>query len=196
MMVVVGVMVIAILAAVAMPTLGESVRFNDAQRTAEMLNSLSLSLYNSNSALGNPGFAQWAGQYPSALNQLEFQITTAQTSCLGARYKSTAASKWATSGQPPYSPLSVVPQVGVTTPLGVIRDTIIKTTSPSNTWVELHIDSLSTVDANNLDIAVDGAADSTTESSTNLLRYTTEPGTATSAKLHQARYLIPIHGMC
>jgi len=136
-------MIIAVIAAVAVPYLRESNDQMAALRTAQILRTLELDLRNNQNSNGLPGFCQQVGVCPQQLQHLTRQITGADKSaCGGVAYTTTGGasqvSKWIANA--PYSGLPIVVGNGVWTPLGTIHDSVIRVSTGN---VELHIDSMS-----------------------------------------------------
>ena len=137
--IVVTVMIIAVLAAVAVPYLRESNDQMAAVRTAQIFRTLELDLNNfPANKNGVQGFCNWVGICPQQLQQLTRQITIADLACGGAAYKASQVGFWISAA--PYSGLPISPGYGVWTPLGVIHDSVIKVSTGN---FELHIDSMS-----------------------------------------------------
>lgn len=185
--VVVSAAILAIGAAVSIPIFAGYYDNQRATTTRNLLQSLSLSLNNPNAAAGNLGFLSSLGKYPFRISQLTIKVTTNDSSCSHAKYSTTDTTNYNLHGtapvlSPPYSGLPIVQYRGLYTPLGWVHDTVVKGATPG--WVELHIDSVSTDDAQMLDIAVDGSS----TPSTGLLRYATS---TTNANFQLVRYLIP-----
>jgi prepilin-type N-terminal cleavage/methylation domain-containing protein len=189
--IVVSAVILTIIAAVAVPSFSGYYSQKRATDTAGTLNSLALSLNNYNNQVGPLGYLQTVLKYPQRLNHLTNKISTTDKQCSGAAYTGTMVTAWLTRG--PYSGLNIVSGMGVATPLGWVHDSVIKGTqtgtfgSSQSGWVELHIDSLSDTDVQNLDVLVDNAIDSTT----GLIRDSTATATLTSAHLHLVRFLLP-----
>ena len=152
--IVVTVMIIAVIAAVAVPYLRESNDEMAALRTAQILQSLEVDLRNNQNGNGLPAFCQQVGVCPQQLQQLTRQITIAdKRACGGVVYTAGQAGNWITNA--PYSGLPIVAGYGVWTPLGVIHDSVIRVSQGN---IELHIDSMSLNAAIDLDVAVDGVS--------------------------------------
>jgi type II secretory pathway pseudopilin PulG len=137
--IVVTVMIIAVIAAVAVPYLRES---NDAMavvRTVQIFQTLEVDLRNNQNGNGQPAFCQQVGVCPQQLQHLTRQVTVADMrACGGVAYSGGQAGNWITNA--PYSGLPIVAGYGVWTPLGVIHDSVIRVAQGS---IELHIDSVS-----------------------------------------------------
>lgn len=182
--VIVAVVVLTAIAAIMIPTFAGQNTKKAADQTASTLQSLSLSLNNANTALGNVGFLQKVKFYPKYLHHLTTQITRTDARCSGTAYVSADTAAWA--GGAPYSGLSIDAN-GVATPLGWVHDTVFRSAfTPANSYIEVHLDSVSTADVQELDLDIDNSADSTS----GYLRYGTATNTLTSQNLHLVRYLI------
>lgn len=180
--------ILILLAAMTVPSLVSYKNAKDARAVASLLTSLSLSLNNPNGSLGDLGFAQRIGdKYPQQLIDLVAPITTAKFSCSGGAYTTTNVNAWAAGA--PYSNAPIF-LTGIPTPAGSIRDTVY--TSATTNYVELRMDSVETIDAQNIDLAVDLTADSTQ----GVIRYEAEPSAPTNVQLHRIRYLIPKGNGC
>jgi type II secretory pathway pseudopilin PulG len=154
--IVVTVMIIAVLAAVAVPYLRESNDEMSAPRTAQILRTLELDLNNSVAGNGLDGFCKRVGVCPQQLQQLTRQITVAdKRACGGAVYTGGQAGNWIANA--PYSGIPIVPGYGVWTPLGVIHDSVIRISQGD---IEMHIDSMARNAVIDLDVAVDAVSDS------------------------------------
>jgi type II secretory pathway pseudopilin PulG len=183
--IVVTVMIIAVIAAVAVPYLTESTHEMSAVRTAQILRTLELDLNNTSATNGPSGFCATFGLCPQLLHDLTVQIqATELEACNGNAAYGGITGTW--PGNAPYSGLPIAPGNGVWTPLGVIHDSVVKT---SNGNVELHIDSLTLNDAINLDIAVDGSPGTPT---TGQLTYAATPVNTSGQTLELAKYLISV----
>jgi type II secretory pathway pseudopilin PulG len=143
--IVVTVMIIAVIAAVAVPYLRESNDEMAAVRTAQILRTLEVDLLNNQASNGPTGFCQHVGVCPQQLQHLTRQINSADKSaCGGVPYTTVGGGpggqvgKWI--GNAPYSGLPIVAGYGVWTPLGVIHDSVIRVSTGN---IELHIDSVS-----------------------------------------------------
>jgi Tfp pilus assembly protein PilE len=158
--IVVTVMIIAVLAAVAVPYLRESNDEMAAVRTAQILRTLEQDLNNTQDPANGPsGFCVRVTVCPQQLQHLYRAITATDRSACGAVLYTTSGGggggqvgRWTLNA--PYTGLPVSPGYGVWTPLGVIHDSVIKVATGS---IELHMDSVSANAAADLDVAVDGA---------------------------------------
>jgi type II secretory pathway pseudopilin PulG len=185
--------IIGLAAAVAVPAIAGHESISDARATADVFRSLGYSLGNHNVALGNLGFinAITAGtqKYPARLSQLVIQIrsngTTGDHKCGGTNYSGGTASSdsglWAANA--PFSSLLITKNIGVSTALGTIDDTIVKGSGNTAGLVELRMDTVQTSDAENLDMVIDGSLDSTSGQ----LRYVA----GTVAGTHLIKYVLP-----
>lgn len=180
--------ILILLGAMTVPSLVSYKNARDARAVASTLSALSISLNNPNGYLGSLGFIQQIGSYPQNLSHLETPITTAMKSCAGTAYTSTNVSAWAAGA--PYSSAMIIATKGIPTPIGWIRDTVY--TSATTNYVELRIDSVETIDAQNLDLAVDLFQDSTL----GVLRYEADPAAPGNTGLHRVRYLLPAGTGC
>jgi hypothetical protein len=207
--VVVSTVILVVAAAVVVPYLAAQNRRKQAEDTRAILFSLSMSLNTphscivaSNGCVGSPaplrtvsflGFMQRLNsKYPQQLHQLNNKILLTDRSCNGSVYVAADTTLWNPAGAapgasaqwPPYSGLNIVSGKGVLTPMGWVHDSVLKSTTgiPSIAgWVEVHIDSLSLDDVNELDLAIDGSVNATA----GLLRF------AASGSYQLARFLIP-----
>jgi hypothetical protein len=177
-------------AAVIAPSLMGYYNARRAMQTADTLDSLALALNNPVWMNGYPGFLQSIGAYPQQLHALTDSISTTDKQCNGTVYSAAQVTLWKQRDSLPLGPLAftflnIIPGQGVSTPLGWIRDSVIKGTSAAGTagWVELHMDSISLADAQRLDSAVDRTA---VGSTTGLLRYANSP----NAGFQLVRYLV------
>jgi prepilin-type N-terminal cleavage/methylation domain-containing protein len=192
--VVVSVVIIGLIAGVALPGIAGYIAMQRDQTTADTFKSLEFSMTNQNTVLGRLGFinvvittgATPAAGYPSALSQLVNVITTAQTHCSGAVYSATDVTNWAKGA--PYSGLLIAAGQGVSTPLGMIQDAIVKGSGNTAGFIELRLDQVAQQDATNLDLLIDGAADATTGQ----LRYVA----SATAGLFLVKYLLPASYGC
>jgi prepilin-type N-terminal cleavage/methylation domain-containing protein len=215
--VIVSAVILAIAAAVVLPYLADQNRRRNAEDTRDMLYSLSLSLNNAHycaatvaglcptapaitQTVGYEGYVQKVLKYPQRLHQLTTKInTTTERSCSGALYVGGDTLLWnpigaAPSAIPgtfaPYSSLPIVSGKGVYSAMGWIHDSVLKSTTGTPSiagFVEVHIDSLSLDDVQELDEQVDGVGSTGT---TGLLRY------AANGSYQLARFLIsaPVNG--
>jgi type II secretory pathway pseudopilin PulG len=163
--------IIGLAAAVAVPAMVGHASISDARTVAGIFTSLGYSLNNHNVALGDLGFINTikAGtpKYPARLSQLVVQIrsggATGDHKCGGSNYTGGSAGSdsglWAAAT--PFSTLLITRTVGLTTPLGTIPDTVVKGSGNTASLVEIRLDSVQTLDAQNLDMVIDGALDST-----------------------------------
>ena len=155
-------------------------------------------------AAGYQGFVQSVNtKYPQLLHNLTTKPLTTEKSCNNVVWTTAPAASadttlWNPSGTapsgnaaqfPPFSGLAIVAGKGVYTPLGWIHDSVLKSTTgtPSITgFVELHIDSLSLDDVQELDQVIDGSVSGTA----GLLRF------ATNGSFQLARFLVtaPLNG--
>src|SRR3990172_2258736 len=129
----IALVILGLLAAVASPAVSGYVKRQRAEETGEILVSLGLSLNNNNNAMGTKGFINSVvdtkqsppGKYPSRLRDLTIAITTTVAThrdCAGAAYPAAGVTAWTANA--PFSGLLINPGVGVTTPMGVIRDSV------------------------------------------------------------------------
>jgi prepilin-type N-terminal cleavage/methylation domain-containing protein len=213
--VIVSVVILAVAAAVAVPYLAAQNRRADAESTRDILFSLSVSLSNPHTctvvvappcpalpavtrSIGYQGFMQHvSSKFPQQLHQLTTKIALTDRSCNGNVYVAADTVAWNPIGAAPgaaakfapYSGLPIVSGNGVFTPLGWVHDSVLKSTTGTPSiagWVELHIDSLSVDDVQELDQVIDGSVSGTT----GLLRF------AASGSYQLARFLIsaPVNG--
>jgi hypothetical protein len=206
--VVVSVVILVVAAAAVVPYLAAQNRRKQAEDTRDILFSLSMSLNNPHTctavfspscpalpatsrSIGYQGFMQHVTKYPQQLHQLTTKILLTDRSCNGSLYVAADTVAWNPAGVAPgaagkfapYSGLSIVTGKGVLTPIGWVHDSVLKSTTGSPSiagWVEVHIDSLSLDDVNELDQVIDGSVGGTT----GLLRF------ATNGSFQLARFLI------
>lgn len=189
--IVVSAVILSVIAAVAVPSLSGFYNQKRAGDAAAVLNSLGLSLNNYNDQVGPIGFMQTVGKYPQRLNHLVNKISVTDKQCSGAVYTAAQVTAWLTRG--PYSGLNIQTGLGVATPFGWVHDSVIKGTktgaagSSQSGWVELHLDSISDTDVQNLDLYIDNVIDSTT----GLIRDSTATGTVVGSHLHLVRFFLP-----
>src|SRR3954469_7199645 len=156
--VVVG-LILAIVAAIIVPSAAGYYNQKRVNDTVTILKSLGVSLNNRNGMADDYGFLQTVLRYPSRLSHLTLAITVADKQCSGAVYTAAQVAAWRAS--PAYPSFNILPLQGVSTPLGWIQDTVVKGTrndatefgSAARGWVELHMDSLSTTDVQAIDLA-------------------------------------------
>lgn len=183
------------IAAVVTPTVSGYLARNRATTVAAILDSINVALNNNNLARGGIGFvntltrAGRAAAYPQTLDPLVRVLKTTDVKCVGpATNKFVAADTVASKAGEPYSNLRITTGVGIATPMGVIRDSVLAGSGSTAGFAELHMDSVRTTDAQNLDLAIDGTADSTT----GRIRYSAATGSP--ADLHFVKYLLPGYG--
>lgn len=194
--VIAAVAIVGIVAFLALPSLENYLAMQRAQTTWDIFRSLNFSLNNNNTALGNVGFVNQlntstnaTAHYPARLSQLVIAITTNDIRCGGPatnKYTTTDVTNWTKAA--PYSGLQITQLVGLSTPIGVIKDSVVQGTGTTAGYVELRIDSVRTTDAANLDLLVDHTSDSTSGQ----VRYS--PATNNPADLHMVKYLLPGYG--
>ena len=162
-----------------------------ATATVTILKSLSLSLNKSNVMGADLGYLQTVLRYPSRLSHLTTLITASDNKCAAGAYNATQIAAW--RAIPSYSNYNIIPLKGVATPVGWIKDTVVKGTqngangSSQKGYVELEIDSLSAADVDAIDLAIDDAVNA----SAGLLRDSTAHGAQPTEDLHLLRFLIP-----
>lgn len=190
---IVAIAIIGLAAAVTVPALAGHAALENAKATAQVFESLGLSLGNHNVALGNVGFIRTitagTAEYPARLSQLVVQIrsngVTGDHKCDGSNYSggggTSDSARWAANA--PFSSLLITRGVGVLTPLGTILDTVAKGSGNTANLVELRLDGVQTSDAENLDMVVDGSLDSTSGQ----LRYVG----GSAAGTHLVKYVLP-----
>jgi hypothetical protein len=191
--VVVGLAVVGVLAAVVVPEVSGYLANRRAVNTAIIFTSLHYSLNNNNTPLGGTGFVNTAreagkdpaGRYPATLTQLVKPITNTDADCSGATYSGNKVNGWLLGG--PFTGLLVTSAIGVTTPMGVIRDGVFVGTGNTVGLIELRMDSVTTQDAENLDFQIDRAFDA----DAGQLRYTLSAAGAGRPDLHLVKYLLP-----
>lgn len=181
--------------AVVTPTVSGYLARNRAATVAGILDSVGVALNNNNIARGGIGFvniltrAGRTAAYPQTLDPLVRVLKTTDVKCAGpASNKFVAADTLASKAGEPYSSIVITPGVGIATPIGVIRDSVLQGSGTTAGFAELHIDSVRTTDAANLDLAIDGTADSTA----GRVRYSAATGNPTD--LHFVKYLLPGYG--
>jgi hypothetical protein len=184
---------IAAFAAIVVPIMAGHQQMLDVTRTRQILQSLEFSIGNgSGSANGGVGFkSTLSGKVPARLSQLVIQITGSNSdqSCTGSGYGGGDQTTWATKA--PYSGLYIPFRVGVSTPIGTIRDTVLPASHPRVPSNELGfmIDSVTPEDAQLLDLLVDGT--SPADSAHGLLVYDKSPSWASRRVVY---YLAAISG--
>lgn len=181
--------IVAVLGAVAMPTLAGYGSFQRAVTAETMLNSLELSL--SNPTGTKSGFFQLEGVYPSHLSMLNVAITGSEKKCATSQtFTNKQVTNWAQGA--PFSGLLIVPWTssgsGVRTPIGVVRDSVYKV---SSSQLAMEIDSVDTEDARNLDFLVDGG---TIDSTTGLDQWGPATGITAGTPLHLVSVLFTNSG--
>jgi prepilin-type N-terminal cleavage/methylation domain-containing protein len=207
--VVVSTVILVVAAAVVVPYLAAQNRRKQAEDTRTILFSLTMSLNTphscivaSNGCVGSPAplrTASYLGilqrvnsKYPQQLHHLTTKIPLTERSCNGSLYVAADTVAWnpvgaapgGSSQWPPYSGVPIVTGNGVLTPMGWVHDSVLNSTNGVTSipgWVEVHIDSLSLDDAQELDLAVDGSISPTA----GLLRF------AANGSYQLARFLIP-----
>jgi hypothetical protein len=182
--------ILVIIIAVALPNLAGYNNQKRVNETAAILNSLATALNNPQVGPEGRGFLQMDStgttrKYPQKLSHLTIKITTADKQCATASTVYLGAdtiywNRWA-----PFSDINIIPNQGVATPLGWIRDSVVKGAAGAGTagWVELHLDSLARDDARALDLKIDDAIDSLT----GLIRFVNSPSAST---LRFVRFLV------
>ncbi len=192
----IALVILGLLAAVVFPTLSGYAANRRAQETADIFVSLGLSLNNNNNALGTKGFINSVvdtkqsppGKYPSRLRDLTIAITTSTAThrdCAGAAYTAAMVTAWTANA--PFSGLLITPGVGVTTPMGVIRDSVYKGVGSTAGLVELQMDSVKDEDADNLDFFLDKSLDP----NNGRLRYIQSSAGPARPDLHLVKYVLP-----
>ncbi|HWH53661.1 MAG TPA: hypothetical protein VN651_19070 [Gemmatimonadaceae bacterium] len=155
--VVVTLALIAAIAAVAVPVLAGHQQMQDVTEAREILQSLEYSITNSfGSANGATGFWSARNSIPGRLSQLVIPITSSDRKCSGSTYNGGDIGHW--SG--PYSGLYIAFRVGVQTPIGTIRDTVLPVSNPKVPSGDMGfvMDSVTADDARLLDLLVDGTS--------------------------------------
>jgi type II secretory pathway pseudopilin PulG len=202
--IVVALALVGILAAVIGQALAGYAAAQRARTTSEVFTSLGYSLNNGNNPLRNSlsskGFinsvvdlslkAAPYGRYPSRLSQLVVAITTNDADCAGTKYDATKVAAWTANA--PFSDLLITLGVGVTTPMGTIRDSVFPGTGNTANLVEMRLDSVTTQDAENLDFSVDNQYDS----AAGQLRYMQSGAGPTRPNLHLIKYVMPAFTGC
>lgn len=190
--VVVTVAVLAIIVAVAAPNLAGYYNQKRITETAGILGSLAQSLNTVAVNSKSRGFLQMDStaatrKYPQKLSHLVVRIGLTDRQCSAAGTTAYVAADtifWNRWG--PFSTLNIIPDQGVSTPLGWIRDSVVKGSAGAGTVgsVELHMDSLARDDARALDLELDDAIDSTA----GIIRFVNSPSVST---LRLVRFLLP-----
>jgi len=155
--VVVTLALIAAIAAVGVPVLAGHQQMQDVTEAREILQSLEYSITNSfGSANGATGFWSARNNIPGRLSQLVIPITSSDRKCSGSTYNGGDIGHW--SG--PYSGLYIAFRVGVQTPIGTIRDTVLPVSNPKVPSGDMGfvMDSVTADDARLLDLLVDGTS--------------------------------------
>jgi type II secretory pathway pseudopilin PulG len=186
--VLVGVMIVATLAAVALPVVAGASDYKEAQRTALIFRSLDSSLTkptsNANATLGVIGFCvQVNTKCPKRLYSLtsppKGELKCSGSASFTGGNSTSDSAKWIAIA--PFSGLPIVKDKGVLTPLGWIHDTLFRRTdTPAR--ADLHLDSLTFNQVNYLDLILDGTANA----SVGRLQYAEN---LVSASAGQHRYL-------
>jgi hypothetical protein len=164
-----------------------------ARDTASALLSLALSLDNNNVPMGTLGFmnAVWesgkdpAARYPAKLSQLVVPITTSDVDCSATKYSATKVTGWQKNG--PFTGLMLTPGVGINTRVGYIRDSVFVGSGVTAGMIDLRIDSVSTLDVQNIDLYVDHSYDSVRGQ----VRYESSIGAPLDASLHVLKFVLP-----
>lgn len=189
--VVVALAVVAALAAVAVPVVAGHSQMVAVTETREIFQSLEFSITNAaNSPNGAEGFRSVVGNRPpSRLSQLVVPITRSDKRCNGGGFGGGEVNNWPDAS--PYSGLYIAPGIGVQTPIGTIRDTVLPSSSPKvpNGQIGFVMDSVASDDAQLLDLLVDGT--SPPDSANGRLRYDVSPSFASSRIVY---YLTPVPG--
>lgn len=202
--VVVALALVGILAAVISQALAGYAAAQRARSTSDVFTSLGYSLNNENSpmrnSLSSKGFINTVvdlglkaapyGRYPSRLSQLVIAITTADADCAGTKYNANKVAAWTANA--PFSDLLITKGVGVTTPMGTIRDSVYPGSGNTANLVEMQLDSITTQDVENLDFVVDNQYDS----AAGQLRYVQSGAGPTRPNLHMAKYVMPAYTGC
>jgi hypothetical protein len=169
-----------------------------ARDSASALLSLALSLDNNNVPMGTLGFINAvyesgkdpAARYPAKLSQLVVPVTTGDVDCSGTNYSATKVTGWQKNG--PFTALMVTPGVGINTRVGYIRDSVFVGSGVSAGALDLRIDSVATLDVQNIDLYIDHSYDSTRGQ----VRYEASVGAPLDTKLHVLKFVLPIWNGC
>lgn len=180
--------IIALLAAVTMPSLSTFLDRQRAQATADRLEALGVGVAAFAAAVKSspaPTSTVYPGLISELSNQIALNSAASHNSCgTAGTFNATAAANWASNG--PFVSF-YVPAGGLKTPLGIVSDSMVRnpTTATAGT-LSLRILSVDTAEANLLDLVVDGGDGPTAGT----LRYST-----TSARA-DVSYLLPIGAKC
>jgi type II secretory pathway pseudopilin PulG len=202
--IVVALALVGVLAAVIGQALAGYAATQRARATSDLFASLGISLNNRNGQLHNSvsskGFinsvvdlglkAAPYGRYPSRLSQLVIAITTNDFDCAGTKYNANKVAAWTANA--PFSDLLITKGVGVTTPMGTIRDSVYPGSGNTANLVEMRLDSVTTQDAENIDFTVDNQYDS----AAGQLRYMQSGAGPTRPNLHLIKYVLPANTGC
>jgi len=180
--------IIALLAAVTMPSLSTFLDHQRVQATADKLEALGVGVAAFAGAVRSSA-ATTSTVYPGLISELSNQITlnssASHNSCgTTGTFNATATANWSSNG--PFVSF-YVPAGGLKTPMGMVSDSMVRnpTTATAGT-LSLRILSADTADANMLDLAVDGGDGP----SAGTVRYTI------SAARADVSYLLPIGAKC
>lgn len=186
MEVAVAAVLVAVLAAATIPTLNEFLRGREAIATATTLSQLATGISNFKTAVLTGGAG--TNTYPRFISALSNVITSSQHNSCSAAFNSNAVTAWANNG--PFVPFNVPPG-GLSTPLGVIQDSMVRNPGTANVGtlsIRMTIDS---VDALRLDRIIDGGDGP----NAGTLRVTFS-GAGSSARMADVQYLVPVAAKC
>lgn len=155
--------IIAIMAAVLLPALNSQIGKGDAGRVASDL---------TNIQTGAQAFLSDVHRYPASLTHLTTQITTANTDLLGAAYPSTLAAKW----KGPYVQKDAISPSGIGT-----FTTNFGTTTGGNgvNYLSVSLTNVSQADFARIEDLLDEGNQSSTSSTSGLVRYSSTNSTLT-----------------
>lgn len=182
----VATVLVALLAAATIPALNEFMRGREAISTANTLSQLALGISNFKAAVMTAGAG--TNTYPRFISALSNPITTSQHNSCSAAFNAGAVTTWASSG--PFVTFNVPPG-GLSTPLGVVQDSMVRTPNSATAGtlaIRMTIDS---VDAVRLDQVVDGGDGP----NAGTLRMTFS-GSGGAARTADVQYLVPVAAKC
>ncbi len=186
MEVAVATVLVAVLAAATIPALNEFMRGRETIATANTLSQLAAGISNFKSAVLTGGAG--TNTYPRFISALSNPITTSQRNSCLAVFKAGAVNTWKSSG--PFVTFNVPPG-GLSTPLGVVQDSMVRTPNSANVGtlaIRMTVDS---VDALRLDQVIDGGDGP----AAGTLRMTFSGG-GSAARTADIQYLVPVAAKC
>jgi prepilin-type N-terminal cleavage/methylation domain-containing protein len=155
--IVIAVAMIAIVAAVTLPSVARYLDQQEVTTTAGTLSDLGTAIY---------AFRGAVGVSPGTLTQLGQQITTGDVSGCGAHYLSASTTRWTRSSTPFYAKATSVS--GFPLPLGTANDLLVRTAaSTSPAYLQIVIPNVRFQDAILLNDEIDGELDANNTSRSN-----------------------------